>query len=140
MDVVADHEKVAFVVSLDEEGFVAPLKEVAAGFVATVVTQGVGGVEKLHAFGEGWAVGFDEQVVVVAHEYVAVDGPAGAFGGLAEGFDEEAAVYVVPENSLKAVAAVHDVVDSSGVFDSGSSGHVWTFIGKRPVGQQQNSA
>lgn len=84
MDVVGDGEEVVGACRVDEQRLVAALKEVAKGFVAQVVASGVGGIEILHAFDEGGAVGFDEQVVVVAHKYKTVNGPAGAFGGVTE--------------------------------------------------------
>jgi hypothetical protein len=62
-------------------------------------------------------------VEVIAHQTPGVDLPIGFFAGLAEGFEEQLAVFGAAEDLLLMVAAIHDVVDGSGILDSDFSGH-----------------
>ena len=60
---------------------------------------------------------------VIAHQTPRVDLPVGFFAGLAEGCQEQLAVFGAAEDLLLMVAAIHDEVDGAGVLDSDFSGH-----------------
>jgi len=102
---------------------------VASGAVPAVEPGGVGGVEVLHASDEGGSVGFNEKMVVVAHEDVAVDGPAGAEGCFTECLEKDLPVLVVAVDGPALVATAHDMIDGSGKFDAGGSRHGRSFSG-----------
>ncbi len=91
--------------------------------VADVVAAGEGVLEPGHACDEVGLGGFDEEVIVVAHERPCMDVPAGHLAGLGEGVEEEAAVVVVKEDGLPAVATGHDVVVGAGGLDADAAGH-----------------
>jgi len=52
-----------------------------------------------------------------------MDAPAGFLTGLAQGLQKEFVVGVVFEDRFATVAAIHDVVDGTGVLDAHFSGH-----------------
>jgi hypothetical protein len=68
---------------------------------------------------------------MIFHEAIRVDLPGGFGAGLPERFDETAAVEVVLEDGFAKVAAIHHMVDRTGIFDAEFAGH---------AGRLQNTA
>jgi len=66
---------------------------------------------------------FDDQMKVIGHETIGVDLPIGLGAGLAERIEEEETIGIVPEDRFTAIAAVHDVVDRSFIFQAEFTGH-----------------
>ena len=60
---------------------------------------------------------------VIAHQTPRVDLPIGFFAGLTQSLQEQLAVFGASEDLLLVVAAIHDMVDGSGILDSDFSGH-----------------
>lgn len=60
---------------------------------------------------------------MIGHEDIGVNLPAGLGARLGKGFDKALAVRIVEEDRLAPVAAIHDVVDRTGILDSQLAGH-----------------
>ena len=84
--------------------------------VGAIVCLGIDAVQMAHAGGKVSFRGFDEEVVVVAHEAVGVAEPVEALDGLAEDGKEGLAVVVIGEDVRPGVAAGGDVIDGAGEF------------------------
>src|SRR4051794_1598484 len=84
---------------------------------------GVGGLEPAQADDEVWLRSLPEQVIVIAHERPGMNASAGARTRLAQRLKEKVAISVATEDVFAAVAAVEDVVNGAGEFDTCSAGH-----------------
>ena len=60
---------------------------------------------------------------MIRHEDVGVDLPAGLGASLGEGFDEALVIRLVQADRFAPVAAIHDVVNRTEIFDSQLAGH-----------------
>jgi hypothetical protein len=60
---------------LDDNGLVTPLKDMAYPAVSSIEALGVDTVELAHPLSKVGIRGFHQQVVVIAHQAVGVDGP-----------------------------------------------------------------
>jgi len=87
---------------------------VVAPLVAAVEAPRVVAVQVAHPEIQVCLPGLDDQVVVVAHQAVAVDSPAIAAGDACKEVQEDDAVFCVVEDEHAAVAARRDVVVSPG--------------------------
>jgi hypothetical protein len=54
---------------------------------------------------------------VSGHQAIGVHLPTGLFAGLGQGFEEPVAVGLVHEDFLAAIAAIHQVIDGTGLLD-----------------------
>jgi hypothetical protein len=61
---------------------------------------------------------------MIAHEAKGVHLPVGLGAGLTERGEKALAVFIIKEDRLAAVAAIHDVVDRPLVFNAQFSSHV----------------
>ena len=67
--------------------------------------------------------GFQDQVEVVAHEAIRMHLPLGRLTGLAQRGQKARAVFVVPENLLAVVSAIHNVVNGARIFHAQFARH-----------------
>jgi hypothetical protein len=117
MHVIANDAQVAVAAAIDDEALVAPAEEVAKEFVPPVEARRVCAEEPFHPYDQIGLRGFEHEMKMIGHETIGVDLPAGFLAGLAEGKEKALTVEVVLENGFTAVAAIHHMIDGSGIFD-----------------------
>jgi len=86
---------------------------VAVDFVGGVEAGGVDPVQPVHALAEVGVRGLDHQVVVVAHQAVAVVAEPEPGQGVCHHLEEQAAVLVGLVDGLASVASLNNVVDAT---------------------------
>jgi hypothetical protein len=101
-------------VRLHDPGGEAVAEEVAAACVAAVEALGVDAVEPAHAGGEVGAAGFDDQVVVVAHEAERLARPVVGADRAREHREEEQPVGAVAVDRQPVHAAARQVPPAVG--------------------------
>ena len=104
--------------------FIATLKQMPAQAMAAIEAHRPGGLEPAHARDEIGFGSLDQQVVVIAHEHIRMDAPAGAPADLAEGPQETLAVGIVAKDVFPPVAPIQDVVKRAAKFEARFPGHV----------------
>src|ERR1041385_2112766 len=72
---------------------------------------------------------------MIAHETPRVNLPARPLTGLGESLDETTAILIIDKNVFAPIAAVHDVIDGTGILDSKFARHA----GEPPSTQHQKS-
>jgi len=102
---------------------IAPAEEVVAALMAAVEAARVVAVQVAHPEIQVGLAGFHDEVVVVAHQAVAVDPPAIATGDAGEQVQEDDAVLAVAVDRHAGVAARRDVVVRPGEDRSQRSCH-----------------
>ena len=80
--------------------------------------------------------GFHQQMIVIAHQHVGVEAPAGPAAGLAERFQKAQAVPVIPIDRLSLIAPCHHMIGGSGIFNAQQPGHTGRIIPASPVPTQ----
>lgn len=110
-------------VFLDKDAFESALEKVAVPLVSFVKKLGINPVKLSHAEGKVAIGGFDQEMIVVAHEAVGVAQPVISFVDMLKGVEEVLAVLVVFEDSLFFVAARGNMIHSAGVFYAKGAGH-----------------
>jgi hypothetical protein len=110
-------------VLLNENGLVSPLEEMARSFMPPVKGLGIDAVELSHADGEVAVRGFDDEVVMVAHETVGMADPVIALVHLLKDVEKGVSVPIVLEYGLPFVPAGGDVIDRAWIFYAQRTGH-----------------
>jgi hypothetical protein len=95
----------------------------AQEFPAMIEAEGVSAQEPARALDVVGVGGFEHEVKMVAHEAPGVELKAGFVAGFGKGFEKIKAVDFVVKDVLRAVAAIHEVVDGTGILDAQLSGH-----------------
>jgi hypothetical protein len=62
-----------------------------------------------------------KKMVMVGHQHSGGRLPSRRFASLAQRFEEEAAVVVIPEDPSPPIAAGHDVIEGAWVFDANAA-------------------
>src|SRR2546423_1510492 len=78
---------------------------------------GVDAQKPLHSCDQIGLRRFDDQVKMVAHQTIRMHLPLGLFAGFSQGGQKAAAVEVVLENVFTTIAAIHEMVDGSRIFN-----------------------
>ena len=76
-----------------------------------------------HAYGEIGVGGFDQKMIVIAHEAVSVTDPVIPTVNVLQGVEKIDAVLVGSEDGLLLVPAGSDMIDSTGIFDTERARH-----------------
>ena len=105
-------------VAIAENRLVASLKQVAHRAMATVVSLGVGELDRLHDFGKRYLLGLQQQVHVVGHQNVCVDYETAALPVMLETLKIRRAVLVITKNYLPLIAPYDDMIESPFKLDS----------------------
>jgi hypothetical protein len=92
--------------------------QVADAAVAPVEALGIYAVQLAHAQRKVGIGGFEQQVVMVAHQAIGMADPAEAADDLTEHLQKQAAVFVVEIDVLPGIASGGDVVERTGEFES----------------------
>ena len=130
MNIGAKVLQIAGVGRLDGHCLVSALKQMPADLVAGVVTLGIGPLQPFHSGDQVCFRSFEQEMIMISHQHVGVNAPAGFGAGLAEGFHPALPVSVIFEDGAALIASGHDVIGCSWVFDAQWSGHNSTI---RPV-------
>jgi hypothetical protein len=99
---------------VDRLGPVAAAEKVVASLVPAVEAARVVAVQVAHPEIQVWLAGLDDEVVVIAHQAIAVDPPAVTAGDAREQVQEDNAILAVAIDRHAAVAARRDVVVGPG--------------------------
>lgn len=103
-------------VFLNKDAFKPALEEVADPQMTFVEELGIDAIELSHAKRKVAVRGFDEKVIVVAHETVGMTCPVVAFIDVLEGIEKVLAVLIVLKDEFLFVSAGGDMVHSAWVF------------------------
>jgi hypothetical protein len=57
-------------VFLNQYGFESTLKYVADTLMLSIEILRVSAIEELHAFGQSWRIGFNQQMIVIVHQAI----------------------------------------------------------------------
>src|SRR6185436_12347878 len=113
MHVIAHRPQIA-TFPADEQGLVAPGKNVTAKFVATIEARGVSAEEPLHPSDQVWLGCLDHEMKMIRRQAKRMHLPGCLRAGIGKNLEEGLPVHVVAENVVSAVPATHDVIDRSG--------------------------
>src|SRR2546430_14978301 len=91
--------------------------------VLAVKPRGVSAEEPFHAQNEVRQRRFEDEVKMVRHEAIGMNLPARFAAAFAERFKKTDAIVVIQQDSFAAIAAVHDVIESAGIFDAKLARH-----------------
>ena len=122
-DITSDLEEVR--ISIDDEGFVASLKEVANTLVDKIEPLRVVTVHVAHEIREVAVGRLDEEVVMVAHEAVGVEDDVVEGEAIGEVFEKSSAIAIVEEDLLTSIATSGNVIESSVELNAKRSCHRW---------------
>jgi hypothetical protein len=125
-DVAQQLQKMAFAV--DDDGFIAALKDVTCALVASIDALGEDTVEVTHAGGQVALDGLDYHVVVVSHLAPGVHGPVKPLATLGKDIEPQYSVCVNMVDFFTAIAPGSNVVDAAGDFDAQGAGHGWSLM------------
>src|SRR5437899_2190974 len=95
----------------------------AKEFVPAVESGRIGAEQPLHAVHEIGLGSFHHQMEVITHQAPGVDLPVGPGTSLGQSFQKQFAIFVVEENVLAMIAAIHEVINGAWVLNSELSGH-----------------
>jgi len=123
VDVVARGPKICAVLSIHGDGFIAALEQMASELVFHVMTNRVGRLQLLHSYRQVGPRGLHQQVVMIFHEHVRVYAPPRALARLSQRLQKQFAILIVQVNGFQPITSVHDMVNSSFIFNSGLSRH-----------------
>ena len=123
MHVIADRLEIAAAAAIDNERLVAAAKEVAKLLVPAVEATGVGPQQPFHADNQIRLRRLNHQVKVIGHQAEAMYLPAGLVTALTQRLQKPLPVLIILEDSLTAVATVHDVIDGTRIFHSQLARH-----------------
>lgn len=101
-------------IAVTENGFVAPLKEMPRFPIASIVVLRIGELEGLHGPGQRHGSGFDEQVHMVGHQDVGIQGAAVSSPVAFQPFEIRRIVGVLVENVLPAIPPRDHVIEGTG--------------------------
>ena len=133
MNIRADGLQITSAGPIHRHGFVAALEQMPKDPVPAVITLRVGSLQPFHP---GHEVGFrrlDQKVIVISHQHIGVNAPAGFVAGLAQSLQKALPVPVIVEDGAALVAAGHDVVRCPGKLDAQWSGHDCAIPPQSPV-------
>lgn len=111
------------VVLIDDDRLESALENMASFLVSPVILLGVDAVEMLHATGKVAFRGFNDQVVMIVHQAIAMAYPVIPRDGLPHEVKEIYSVRITSEYLLPGIATGGDVVEGAGVFDAERTGH-----------------
>lgn len=123
MHIIAHAVQIAIAAALNDERLVAAAEQVAEELVPAIEPAGVGPQKPFHARHQIGLGRLDDQMKMIGHQTIRMDLPAGLVTGFGEALKEAQSILVVVEDGFAAVAAVHEVVQRSGVLQSQLSGH-----------------
>jgi hypothetical protein len=104
------------------------VEHVAHPPVAPVEALGVDLIEPLQAACQVRLGGFDEQMVVIAHQAVGVESPALLGDLAAEQIEKRCAVPIIANDVRARIAARGDVIQRTGEFQTQRTGHAKMLI------------
>ena len=119
--IAAQFQKVA--VRVHQQGFVAPLKKMAAAVVVAVEINGISRVEPLHEAVQISLRRVDHEMKVVGHQDVAVDLDPINRATFRQNVQELAPVGIIRKDVPAFVAPGSDVLPGAGVLDPQRAGH-----------------
>ncbi len=105
-------------VALDEDRMEPPLKEMTIEAVTPVEPLRVGAVQALEAAREVGVARFQDEMVVIRHQAIAVTKPTELVRYVSEHREESTAVEVLEEDQLASVTSRSDVIQTVGELDA----------------------
>jgi hypothetical protein len=102
---------------------VPALKQMLHRSMTSVIALGIDAVELAHPLGDLCLKGFDNQMIMVAHQTVRMAEPVKAVNDLLQTFQEGVAIPIVIDNIFSGVAAGRHRVNRSVKLQSKRAGH-----------------
>jgi hypothetical protein len=115
-------KEIAFAVNKD--GLVPPLEDVAHTSVQPIAALRVDPVQLAHAPGESIIQGFNDQVIVVGHQAVAIAQPSHPPADLTEDMEERLSVPIIQVNRCTAIATGGDMIHRTRKLSAQWSRHI----------------
>jgi hypothetical protein len=132
MNVVAGGAQVATAAALYQLRLRAPAQNVTRELVAVVEADRIGALQPSHAGDQIGVGGFEDKMIVVAHQAIGMRLPAGPLAGLSQRLYEVMPIHVIEENVVALIATAHDVIHRSGILHSKLARH-GRFMGAMPL-------
>jgi hypothetical protein len=121
MDVA--HQLQQVLVTVTQDGLVAPLKQMADCSVAPVVQLRVAKLYPLHDLGKKDRSGFQKQVDVVGHQHISIERKAAALAVVLHSLEIAQSVSLILKNLPSLIAPDNDVIKGSFKLHSGFPSH-----------------
>jgi len=102
--------------SFNQDGLVPALEDMADPVVVPVEFLGIDTIELTHSFTEGAINGFDDNVVMVAHEAIGMTKPIEEIAAPCEDIKEDSTILVIAENIFLFIPTRGDMIKCSRKF------------------------
>jgi len=123
VNVSAHHLKIQIIVPIDDDRLVPALKQMPEHFVPAIVTLRVRSLKPFYAGHEVPLRSVHQQMVMVGHEHISMNAPAGFLTRFGQGFEPALPILVVPEEVPPLIAPRHHVIDRAGILNTQRPGH-----------------
>src|SRR5712691_2093020 len=110
MNIGTGHLEIHRLLTVNDDRFIAALEKMAEYFVAAIVSLGVSALQPFHP-GDQVSLGcLDKQMVMITHEHIGMDAPAGPLAGFLQSFQEAFAILDIGKDRLSPTTACHDMI------------------------------
>ena len=123
MDISAHDLRVIGVLPINDDRLVTSLKQMAKDLMPPVVALRVGSLQPFHPRHEVCLGSLHQQMIVIAHQHVSVNEPAGFLAGFLQGFEKTLPIRIVFEDRAALIAAGHDMIYGTGILDAQRASH-----------------
>jgi hypothetical protein len=97
----------------DKDGLVSTLKKMAHSFRASVYSLSEDTIQKMHSLRQSPLGGFQQKVIVIAHEHEGMNEPCRPFDNACENVNELTPIGIVSEYTRSGIAAAGNVPDGT---------------------------
>ncbi len=123
MDLVAQHREVAALLRIHDDRFIPPLKKVPAEPMPRVEAHRPRHLEPAHPRDQVCLRRLQQEMVVVRHQYIGMNPPAGPRARLSESLQKTAPILVIPENRFAPVPTIQNVINGTFKFNARFASH-----------------
>src|ERR1051325_3384621 len=123
MDISADHLTVIWVLRVNDDGLVTALEQMTKDLMPADIALSVGSLQPFHPRHQVCLRSLNEQMIVIAHQYVGGNGPAGLLAGFLQGFKKTLSIRVVFEDRAALIAAGHHMIYGTRILDAQRASH-----------------
>lgn len=139
MDIRTHDHKVSLRVRIDQKGFVSPLEQVPVFVMPHIESLRIGALKPLHARDKIRLWCFNQDVIMVAHQNIAVNDPPRPTASLTQGIQEHFTICIILKDCRSTIATTHDMVNCTRVFNSWSSRHTLNFYSQNSEVSRPNT-
>src|SRR3990170_7440792 len=116
------------IVFINEDAIVSPLEEMPYPFIGAVKISGVYAIDSMHYFQQIPFRCFKDKVIVVAHEYIAVDQYSVTFMVIFDDFEKVNPVLIRNKYRLSFIPSAGNMIHSAWIFYPEWSPHAETIL------------